>query len=181
MVLNLLSDVIEELGYPRNNFLNISRAGNNQPVIYTSDFRSYTEDFYIVTIEHKNNTTGYTLIRLKNGKFDRITDMISNHLTNSIIKNIILNTELAQDIKYNMLLYILYYRVVYKANNPLTDKEITDGIILELANLIKILIDRENTTYKGNTGISDAIDEIRILLKRERIHIGIRPKLNLRR
>jgi len=184
MSLKLLSDVVEELGYPRNNFLNINRAGNDREIEISERNRELPDDYYLITMTHKDNTTGYTLIRKKKEKHDnsftRISNMNTVHLYSSIIKNILLGNY-EKELTYNILLYILYYRVVYKSYNPLTNIEITDGVIIELSNIIKLMIDKENTTYKDEPRISDIIAELRKLLIRERIHKGIKPKLNLRR
>jgi len=182
MKFQLLSELAEELGYPRNNFLDLNRAGNNVAISYYSKEveNLLQSEFYLVEILYKDNSKGYTLVRFKDKMLSSITDMINVHLYNAIIKNILLGNY-EKELTNNILLYILYYRVVYKSYNPLTNAEITDGVILELCNIIKLLIDKEFSTYKNEPRISDIIAELRKLLIRERIHKGIKPKLNLRR
>ena len=166
-----LSEYIEEVGYPRMLFLNI-KDNNEKEFILEIHYNDLDDAFYLIN---------GSLVRKKGTNFKRITNTVSNHLYSSIIKNIILNDNYDEVLTYNMLLYILYYRVTYKAHSLLNNNQITDGIIIELSNIIKLMIDRKNSTYRNKPAISDAIDEMRRLIKRERINSGFKPKLNLRR
>jgi hypothetical protein len=106
--------------------------------------------------------------------------MPPQHYYSSIVKNVLFNNY-EKDLTNNILLYILYYKVTYSSRAPLTNDQITDGVILMLSGIIKLLIDKEHSTYKNESNVSEIIDDLRKLLIRERIHKGIKPKLNLRR
>lgn len=178
-----LSEIADKVGYPRSEFISGRKSHCDFPVSYQADIHKGNPDgYYVSTNGHKiKGYEGYSLVRKKGNDLNQITSQVPNHLYSSIIKNIIISGDYEEELKYNMVLYILYYRVAYRANNELNDEQLTEGVVYELSNLIKIMIDREVTTYKNNPYISDAIDDMRRLLKRERIHLGIRPKLNLRR
>lgn len=171
-----LHEYIEELGYPRNEFIG-SLSNNNKNIPAMNE--SIEDGYYIITYNY-NDESGYTLIKSKKNIYDSVAKTVPIHLYSSIIKNILLGSY-EKELTYNMLLFILYYKVTYRSSVGLSIEQITEGVIIELSNIIKLLIDKEDSTYKNERRISNIIDEIRTLLKRERIHVGIRPKLNLRR
>ena len=152
-------------------FLNLEN-NDEKTIIHQLKQNELDDDYYIID---------GTLLRKKGKELNYLTGMVNTHVYSSMIKNIILEDSYDDVLTFNMILYILYYRVMFRASTILSDKELTEGVIIELSNLIKLMIDREHSTYRNKPAISDAIDEIRRLIKRERINNGIRPKLNLRR
>lgn len=183
-----LSDYITELEYPRHEFMDINRAKNNititnidynMPIFVDSGYYD-SNDYYIISYSHNSDIDGYTLVRRKDKQHKKITELVPTHLNSSVIKNILFNSY-EKDLTNNMLLFILYYKVTYSTTNPLSNMQITEGVILEISNIIKLLIDKEHSTYKNESRVSEVITDLRKLLVRERIHLGIKPKLNLRR
>ena len=173
----LLSEYITEIEYPRNEFIDVDRGANN---ILQNIVEPLTLNGYYIINYANNGIIGYCLIRYKDNNIVRVTEMPPQHFYSSLVKNILLGNY-EKDLTNNILLYILYYKVKYSSHNPLTNDQITDGVILELSNIIKLLIDKEHNTYKNESRVSELISDLRKLLIRERIHKGIKPKLNLRR
>ena len=176
----LLSQFITAYGYPRDIFINNFNGYDKElSVINPLEFDGY----YVDTIIENDNIKNVILYRMKNGERTLVHDIVTTHFYSSIIKNILFSE--SEDICYNMLLFVIYYRVGYTShallNQEISNIEMTERVIYYLVSIIKLLIDREHTTYRTNTYIGEYIDSLRKILTRERIQLGIKPNLNLRR
>jgi hypothetical protein len=179
MVCISLEDLILEEGYPRHLFTKELNRDDNFGVIYDEFYHLDVSDGYYHVTDIKGNVS---LVRYtdKKGEFDTFTSHVPKRIYSAIIKDIILKP-FDDDHKYNMVLYVLYYVTIHRAYDELSSETLTNGVILHLSNIIKLMIDREYTTYKAHPVIEEAIEYVRRLLTRERIHLGIKPRLNLRR
>ena len=85
-------------------------------------------------------------------EFREITSYTTNHLRSSIIKNILLSTNymgvahISKDI-----LFMLYHYYFYRRNENDRDaiNDIASSVVCELENLIKVLIEKQDTIYRG--------------------------------
>ncbi len=170
-----LSEVCEELGYPRSYFIKSIMADKIYDKFNTS--LDLDDDFYVVITDDNE----ISLVRSKKGgMLTTVTEQASTHVYSAIVKYIILK-KYDLNLKIDMILYILYYTTKYRAINDLTDSELTDGVIIHISNIIKLMIEREDTTYRNKSEIGEAIEELRRTLTFERARLGIRQKINLRR
>jgi len=180
MSVNLLDSIVNELQYPRVIFTSNNTFVENKD-LNTPDYKpegllNRDERFYL--IEDNNE---FLLVRAKKGEMINVSGMVSKHLYSAVIKYIILIRNYEIDLQCNMILYILYYITTVKAYNKLTDKELTEGVILHLSNIIKQMIDKEDTLYRDRSEIATMITELRQSLIFERSHLGLRNRINLRR
>jgi len=170
-----LQTLIADYGYPRSLFIDGEK-------VYT---KRYDIPAGVVIDTHyyviKNNDEKYCAVKAKSGKIDKtLGDVSHSYLYNAIVKYIILE-DIDLDLKINMVLYILYYNATVNGSDNISDNDITEGVILHVSNIIKLMIEKEHTLYRDSPHISDAIDELRQTLIFERAHTNWRQKINLRR
>lgn len=180
MALIPLSEYIDEFGYPRILFLDESDNLNRKTPISEYSNPDYgtaangPHDYYL-------DDEIFQLFRMKGSTSKNVYEMIKPHFISAVIKNVLLNDHIDDDIKYNMALFMVYYYIVFNANDKLTDAEISEGVLIYLATLISTIVNKSNTTYK-KYDVNDVVEKLRALVRSERLAAGLyKTNINLRR
>jgi len=171
MNISSLIDFIADYGYPRSIFLKNSGITiindiDLDLILSTYSTELNNNNFNILIDDNK-----ICLLKSKiNNKSKIVNALPYSYIYNSIIKYIISNNY-ENNLKIDSILYILYYITVTHAKSDINDLILTEGVVIHLVNIIKLMIDKENTLYKNNVYINDMIEELRETLSFERLHI----------
>jgi len=171
-----LQELISDYGYPRSLFINTDKEYSKRFDVPPT--QNWDQEFYVI----KNDDLTYCPVKTKIGTptAKSLGGLSYSYIYNAVIKYIVLKN-LDLDLKINMLLYILYYTSSVNGSDTITDVEITEGVILHISAIIKLLIDKEHTLYRDSSYIGEVIEELRQSLLFERAHTNWRQKINLRR
>lgn len=107
---------------------------------------------------------------------------IKQHLISSVIRNILLDrsTSSVRE-RCNAAVFIYYYNIFYHTNREYTIEEITESVVIYLSDTIKVMIDKELTTYRDCPNMSNIIEEMQMRLNLERTQSVVKKRwINLR-
>ena len=150
----------------RSNFIKIKQDNNAEMIRYIADSWNDPANVSASHLILTHNDCNFLFTKTCR-HFSWIEYYHNMHFRYSLIINILLNDNYGtMKHKLDSLVYSLYYYRFIKHEDKINN--LTQNTCFELQELIKILIDKENTTYK-HYQLAPIIDAIRLRITSERL------------